>query len=183
LGRSDLNGKSADITNPGLTVSATGSDKDSAWKFFGGYQFSQTWGVEVSYASLGDAVGNVTRTAPAGTGRATVKNDSWGVYGTGTLPLGMGFNLFGKLGVSMNRARMSFSGSGAGFLASDSGGDRNSTLGLGVGASYWFNRNFAIRAEWEDFGTVGRPTNGLTSTGRPGTFHPRLFSIGAQVAF
>jgi OOP family OmpA-OmpF porin len=183
LGRSDLNGNAADINNPGLTITGTGGDKKSAWKVFGGYQFTPNWGAELAYASLGSATGNLSRTVPAGTGTFRVKNDNWALFGTGTLPIASGFNLTGKVGLSMNRARMTFSGSGAGFFASDSGGDRNTALALGIGANYWFNRNLAVRAEWEDFGKVGTPTNGLTTAGRPGTFRPRLFSVGLQYGF
>ncbi len=119
----------------GASGARQGNDTyEPSGKFFGGYQFSPSWGVEGQYVYLGKFnVGNAGSYEP----------ESWGLAATGTVPLSNKFYLMGKLGAAFNRL------SGANL-----GGDDKTDLLAGVGVGYNINKNWGIRAEYETFGTI-----------------------------
>jgi len=111
-------------------------DKDTGFKFFGGYQFDKNWAVEATYMDMGDAIGTAVG------GSATLKTTGWGLAGVGTMPVSDAFSVFGKLGFLRSEAKLNVTGNpefkGAG-----------STANIGFGASYNFTKTVALRAEWE----------------------------------
>jgi OmpA-OmpF porin, OOP family len=144
------------------------SDKDhgDAYKLYGGYEFTKNFGVEAGYAHLAkwsesDVDGSVS-----------YKPSSVYVAATGTLPLNDQFSLFAKAGVARNHAsvRVSIAGLGSG---SDS--FNHTTAMFGVGAAYNFTKNFAVVAEYENFGKV------LDEEGV--TIKANMLSIGARYKF
>ena len=74
----------------GIGVGAARTDADkTSWSLYGGYQFNQTWGLELGYADLGRYRGSDI--------------ESWSLAGTATLPLGERWSLLGKMGATSNQ--------------------------------------------------------------------------------
>lgn len=115
---------------------SVGDSSDTSYKAFGGYQFSPNWGAEVGYNHLGK---DFAMTVPGGV--ATGKLTNWYGAAVGTLPLGSGFSLLGKLGLARNEA--DFSGAGK---------DTRTGLMMGVGAEYAITPALSARLEYEDYG-------------------------------
>jgi OOP family OmpA-OmpF porin len=146
VGKSDFD----DSNTTGLITSGTVDGKDTGFKIFGGYQFNQNFGVELAYVDLGKASYSGFFGAAPVTG-GTVKTSGLNISAVGTLPLGSGFALFGKAGLFAWEAKANDVTGGVPFSEKKDGAD----LSLGIGASYDFTKNFAIRAEWERFKAVG----------------------------
>ncbi len=124
----------------GAGVGAAKTDSnETSWKLFGGYQLSPTWGVELGYTNLGRFRG------------ADV--EAWSLAGTGTVRLNESWALIGKLGAASNHARFT-------------GGGTRTELLVGVGMSYNFTRNTALRLEYEDFGKLSNANGGSNAHGR-----------------
>ncbi len=110
----------------GVGASKTDTNETS-WKLYGGYQFTPNWGAELSYNDLGRY--------------RNANIESWTVAGTGTLPMGPSWSLFGKLGLAMNRTRFA-------------GTTNKKDLLVGVGVGYAFTKNVGMRLEYEDYGRL-----------------------------
>jgi OOP family OmpA-OmpF porin len=121
------------------TSGLTCDRKDSSWKLFGGYRINRNFAVEAFYANWGEI--KITN----GVVTATGKLETFGLAGLGILPVGRQFELFGKLGLGSSKQK--FTASGPGITVSDR--DSGSDLLFGLGGSFNFSRNFALRAEWE----------------------------------
>jgi OOP family OmpA-OmpF porin len=146
VGQSDFD----DSNTTGLITSGAVDGKDTGYKIFGGYQFNQYIGVELAYVDLGQASYSGFSGAAPVTG-GTVKTSGLNISAVGTLPLSSGFALFGKAGLYVWEAKANDVTGGVPFSEKQDGTD----LSLGIGASYDFTKNFAIRAEWERFKAVG----------------------------
>ena len=96
--------------------SARTDTNDTAWKVYGGYQFSPTWGLELGYTDLGR-----NRGADA---------EAWSLAATATLPINERWSLLAKLGASENHVRFHDVGKRADLL-------------MGVGVGYAINRTWA----------------------------------------
>lgn len=153
---SDLN---STLAQSGLTASGTSvDDTDTGWKLFAGYQFNPYFAVEGGYLNLGRFDAHTTVTAVHGSpitptsvdARVKVK-DGLFIDAVGILPITEQLSAFGKLGVYSLKTEISASAGGA--SASDNA--RNSDLTYGLGVSYSFNKELALRAEWERFRKVG----------------------------
>ena len=134
----------------GITVNS-GTTNDTSYTLYGGYQFTPHWGLEVGYDDLGnkDSANAVVSGTP---GTVSGRIDNWYVAGTGTLPLGGGFSLLGKLGVVRNSIH--FGNLCGGALCVPSGSSTRTQPLVGVGAQYDFDRNWAARLEYDDYGKV-----------------------------
>ena len=179
LGKSNHKQNQADWSQAGST--STFSDKDTGYKIFGGYSFNQNFAVEGGYTDLGKYTANITNGASAG--QASVKTNSWNLFGVGTLPLGNDFSVFAKLGMTSNYSKMSFASTGGAYLAADSGTKRKSSVAWGLGGSYAFNKNISARLEYEDFGNAGEDNGSFTLPGRTSNSKPKLISLGLVYAF
>ena len=144
FGQSDID---EEITT-GLIDSGTVDGKDSGWKIFGGYMFSRNLGLEVAYVNLGEVSYSGSFGGFPVTG-GKVEVNGFNVAAVGNLPISEQFSVFGKIGLFMWDAEASDTTAGAPFSAAADGTD----LSLGLGVSYNFTRNFAVRAEWEMFQT------------------------------
>jgi len=113
-----------------------GNSSDTSYKAFGGYQFSPNVGAEVGYNNLGK---DFNMTVPGGV--ATGKLTNWYGAAVGTMPLGSGFSLLGKVGLTRNEA--DFGGAGK---------DTRTGLMLGLGAEYAITPALSARLEYEDYG-------------------------------
>lgn len=127
----------------GIGTVSSCDEKDSAWKFFGGYQFNRNFALEASYFDYGSvsASGQTFGVPFSISGDAT----AFGVAAVGILPLGNQFSLFGKLGLLSTEVDVAATGVGGAFAESDS----ETGLHMGVGVMFDIGRNFSIRAEWE----------------------------------
>lgn len=182
LGQSSTSFKSGDYAL-GLPNVAESQDKtDGAGKLFAGYAFNRTWAVEGGYADLGKPAVKYTGIGPlAGvSGQAEVRESAWFVAGKGTLALTDAFNVFGKLGVTWNKAKLNASSNNAAFNAaaglplSASKSSTDALVGLGVG--YNLGKQTELRFEYEDFGKFGDQNQ----TGRT---RATLWSLGLAYRF
>lgn len=146
-GKSDFDDNNA---IPDLISSGSVDGSDTGLKIFGGYQFNQNFGVELAWVELGEAGYSGTFFGAPVTG-GTVETWGLNVSAVGTLPLGSGFALFGKVGLFAWEAEASDVTGGLPFSGQDDGTD----ISLGIGVSYDFTRNSSVRAEWERFKAVG----------------------------
>jgi len=104
-------------------------DKDSAWKIFGGYKFSDRLSAEGSYVTLGDLHKNG-------------ENSDVSViaaHGVASMQVTEQFEVFGKLGV-MRWSSDNTDGGQDGFGAA-----------YGVGVKMHMNETTKLRAEWEKY--------------------------------
>ena len=127
----------------GLPPGVTGC-KDTAplFRIAGGYQFAPMWGAEVSYAGYGkESAGTL------GPFSLDWQFSGIQVSGIGTFTLGNDFSLIGKLGIARTKIELS----SGGFSESAT----STNLAYGIGAQYDFTESVAVRAQYEDLGTVG----------------------------
>lgn len=146
VGQSKVELNSADF-GPAAGETVSIDDKDTAWKFFGGYKFTQNFAAELGYAKLGEFS---ARFADAGGDLFTDNYEatSWNLAAVGTLPLSGSFSVLGKLGLTRNENELSSSDG-------SSTKDTESRLFWGVGAQYDFSPRVGVRLEYEDFGRFG----------------------------
>jgi len=140
--------KSYGINGDSGGVSVTGDSSKTSVKAFVGYQFTPNWGIEGQYSDLGNRT--VTLTAGALNGSIGARSDQWSIAGTGTMPLSNGFALSGKLGVSRNHTTGGTVCLGA--ACTTVGASNKTDLLAGVGLSYSFSKQWAVRGEYEHFG-------------------------------
>ena len=116
-------------------------DHDTAYKFFGGYQFNTNVGIEAGWADLGKMV------MSDGSDSISSHPRSLYVAATGTYPLAERFALTGKIGAARTRTTVTLSGIGEGK-------ETKTTLLLGVGGTYAITPTVQAVAEYEYFGKV-----------------------------
>ena len=104
-------------------------DKDTAFKLFGGYQFTPNIAAELGYTDLGKI------------GGINVKGNAWDLSAVGMWPLASQISLLGRLGAYHGELK-------------DGGSDTKNGLTFGLGAQYDFNRNIGVRAEWQRFNNM-----------------------------
>jgi OmpA-OmpF porin, OOP family len=126
-------------TAPGTTL----DDKDTSFRLFGGYQINRHFGVELGYSELGEATGD-----EPGFGAFRFEGKAWDLVAVGALPLANNFSLIGKLG--FYNGDLDFSGGGERLSES------NTDLTYAIGAQYDFNKNLGVRAEWQQYKSMGK---------------------------
>ncbi|MGH8696441.1 MAG: outer membrane beta-barrel protein [Burkholderiales bacterium] len=161
--------KSQDLN---LVPSVTTQGFDSTgfgWKLFGGYRFNPYFGLEGSYADLGNSSGGLKYAV-----------HSWNVAGVGRIPFASGFYLQGKVGAAFTRAQSSPFGQTVGNTS------YKTNVLVGGGFGYDFPSGFGLLAEAEWYGRTGTatgvdPTTGLiVGTGRADSY---LFSVSSMFRF
>ncbi|MFY9259937.1 MAG: outer membrane beta-barrel protein [Gallionella sp.] len=105
---------------------------NTASKIFVGYQTSEQLGFQVAYNDFGGYRGGTA--------------SAWSIAMVGTMPVNPDWDVSAKLGASENRTTAAGAGS-------------HSDIMWGVGGGYNFNRNVALRLEYENFGKL--PTDVL----------------------
>ena len=146
---SGINGSGPSALGP-LTV--TGDGTKTSYKLLGGYQFTPNWGLEAQYTNIGKFSDTVSFGAPTnatGTFSSTTASQ-WSLAGTGTLPIGSGFSLIGKLGASRNKFGATTLTLGAIPLSLP--GSSKTDLLIGAGIGYDLTKNVGMRLEYENFG-------------------------------
>jgi OOP family OmpA-OmpF porin len=147
VGRSDADDGNA---VPDLITSGTVDGTDTGFKIFGGYQFSQYFGLELAWVDLGKATYSGTFAGFPVTG-GSIKTQGFNFSAVGTYPFGSGFAVFGKVGAFAWESKQNDVTAGIPFSNKENGGD----VSFGIGASYDITKNIGIRAEWERFKAVG----------------------------
>jgi OmpA-OmpF porin, OOP family len=118
---------------------ASCEDTDTSWKLLGGYRFNRYVAAEASYIDWGEVTASTT------SARVSADQHSYGLAAVGTLPVGQGFELFGKLGFVHTEQQTRLN------AARSSSVDRDETeFHYGLGVKYAFTRNWALRGEWEN---------------------------------
>lgn len=150
----------------GSTVAGC-KDTATMYRIAGGYQFAPMWGAEVSYGSYGKASMGVATVPFLG----TIAAGDWQlsglqVSGTGTFPLGNAFSLIGKLGIARTDIKLTAASVSA----------TSTKLAYGIGAQYDFTKTVAVRAQYENLGTVG-------DVNTTGTAKVSLLSAGVVLKF
>lgn len=164
--------EAGDVRGPyvgiGLGVSKLGPRDDgldgthggppAAAKLYGGYQLTDTWGVEAGLVQLGHVHNDF-----AGSDGSTVRHGgnarSTYVAGTGRMALGSGFSLTGKLGVSFGQV----SGKDSEDSQYTLGGHKASPM-LGIGAEYKVNRKIALTLDLDGYGKVSEKVKASAAT-------------------
>lgn len=124
-------------------ATATNSDGwKTSGKIFGGYDFDQTFGVEVGYTDFRSSDYSYTLNGVNRTGSTDGK--SYYVAGKATAPVNEQFAVFGKLGAAQNKRNYSDT-----LLSGDTS---KTELYAGVGAQYNFNPKVAVTLEYERYG-------------------------------
>lgn len=117
--------KGDDIGGVSTDRSATGG------KLYGAYSFTPNFSLEAGYASLG------TFSSAAG----EAKGHGTFLDAVGTVPLGNNFSALGRVGLFGGRLENTAVG----------GTDSGTNLKLGAGVQYDFDKNIAVRGEWERY--------------------------------
>jgi OmpA-OmpF porin, OOP family len=133
------------------TVSIDDHDTNHGYKVFGGYQFHPNFAVEAGYFDLGH-FGYTANTSPAGSLAGQVRFKGVNLDLVGLWPITERFTALARVGVTSERARGSFSSTGAvslPFAASTS--ERATNVKFGVGAMYDFTPSLGVRLEAERY--------------------------------
>jgi OmpA-OmpF porin, OOP family len=139
-------------------------EQSRVFKIYGGYQLTDTFGVQAGYTRLGSL--NDTFTSNGVSVKQSVSGRSLYVAGTARYPVSESFALTGKLGVSFGKA------TGTNVLtASDKLiGSKRYLMG-GFGGEYRLNRSFALTADYEAYGKLSKKTSA------------DAFTLGARFSF
>jgi OmpA-OmpF porin, OOP family len=148
---------------------ASDSENKTGFKVYGGYGFTENFGVELGYANLGKVSSSINDGFDNGS--LTYKSHAVYLAGTATLPLTPQFSLFGKAGITANRGKLSATLNGE----SDSFTRTNTTAMFGVGAEFNFSKNLSVVAEYENFGKVIDENEGNTKA--------QMVSVGLRYKF
>jgi OOP family OmpA-OmpF porin len=108
-------------------------DEDTAWRIFGGYQFSNYFAAELGYHELGEASTN------AGDNQGT----AWELVAIASFPFTDKLSVYGKLGGYW------------GQLKGPHDDEDNTDLTYGVGVRYDFTPSWGVRGEWQRYTNMG----------------------------
>jgi OOP family OmpA-OmpF porin len=111
------------------------------FKLFGGYRFTDHFGLEFGYADFG------SQEATQDTATLKTEISGWTAVGTGVAPIGERFELFGKAGLFFAATSIDSTGGFEPFSRTE----RETELTLGAGGAFKLRR-LAIRVELEYFG-------------------------------
>lgn len=169
-------GRSNTSALPGAIMTKS---NDTVYGILGGYQFTKNWGAEAFYTGAGKWT--AVDANPA-TKTANGKADTWGIVGTGTLPLSDSFSLYGKLGYASTKTSVSCATvAGA---ACGAGGPTNATRGAatyGLGATYNVTPAIGIRFGWDRYGAA--VTNAVNTGGAKSNYNSNVYSLAAVFKF
>lgn len=130
-------------------------DKDDAYSIYGGSMLNNNFGLELGYIDMGD----IAR------GGGTTKAQGVNLSLVGKLPLSQSFGVFGKVGTTYGRTKVS-SLPGSGVTA---GNEDGFGLSVGAGVSYDFSERWSAVLQWDrhdfKFAGAGRESINATTVG------------------
>lgn len=153
----------AELISAGVTgLSSSMDDTDTGYKLQVGYSFTPNWAIEGGYVDLGEMSYKATGSlgGVAGNAKATVEANGWNIAGVGTMPINQQFSLFGKLGAIYADVDAKATLTGGGGSISDKASTTDWKANFGFGATYQFNKQWGMRAEWERFSNLGDSDTG-----------------------
>jgi OmpA-like transmembrane domain len=144
VGWGDIHQSSA--SGSGLNTTSSQST-GIAGQGFGGYQFNQTWAIDVGYTKF--TSGTITANNPAlgvASGSFNINTYAIEVLAKGIIPLENGFEIYGKLGPSYLRENSTFEGTTTPPpMAIHDGATLNKIFPtVAVGATFNFNLNLGV---------------------------------------
>ena len=131
------------------TVVVTCDNTTLGYKVFGGMQILEFLAVEAGYANLGKLTSDLEILGIPVSDETRIGGPL--LEAVFTLPLFEGFSVMGKAGGIYWSIEQDFVVAGTPVSQTTSGVD----MVLGLGAQYYFNRHFALRAEYEYFPNLG----------------------------
>ena len=161
LGRSRIGFDNGSFASNSPNISDSKNASKTGYSAFAGYDIDKHWAVEGGYTRLGSFKYNYTGTnALAGAaGQATYGAGAWWLAGKGTVAVSDKFDLYGKLGLSENRARDNESTNSAAMNAvlgtPVTRNTNKAAMLIGAGAEYHINKKVGVRLEYDDYGKFG----------------------------
>jgi len=154
-------------TPPGIGASSCSiGDTGTGWKLFGGYQLNPSLALELAYVDLGKFKTTIGLTGVLGGSigdlSATFHPTGYSADVVGTLPLGTGFGVLGRIGVfrwaldASSTGNVSLPGIADPFHEEVTGYN----IDFGVGAKWDFTRNLGARVEFQRFPKIGNNDTG-----------------------
>jgi len=151
------------------------NDDGTGRRFAGGYRFNQYWGLEVGHVDLGEATSDVnivTSPSPSSCGLSCansydlapkLKAHGWTAVAIGNLPLGSGWELYGRGGYFMWRLELNDDVTPTnsppygnktkiaptGFNSSSNASGMHATYGFGV--RWFFADHWTVRLGWDSY--------------------------------
>lgn len=118
-------------------------------KLFGGYDFTQHWGIEAGFARgpLDEYTRNYPEFGPGVYMHQKNRTQSLYVAAKGTLPMNDRFSLFTKLGLSHTRIKIDINGSPT--IGQHQDTQSNTGLYVGIGARYQLTQKLGLTLEVE----------------------------------
>jgi len=178
-----------DFTFNQAGVSESRDEIDTAYTFFGGYQFSQYIAAELSYTDFGKFAYIYNASALGfGEERLNYKAKSWAVSSVGRIPFGKsGFSAVGRIGVARNFAeRSAFTGDGPTVLTTSprpAASKHTISPVWGVGGEYDFTPALGVRLEYEDFGKFGSAASPFPNNVETGRARIHMYSLNFIARF
>lgn len=134
-------------------------EKDTAWKVYGGYNFSQYFALEMFYADLGEmslkgnngdtfSLGGTSYSFIANNASVVTDAQSFGLNVVGSYPLHKYFEPFAKIGLHRYDIESTVSGSN---LSTTSVSDDGTDIIYGLGFKIPVGKKVSFVAEWERF--------------------------------
>lgn len=157
-----------------VAVSSSVNKTDTAYKIQMGYQFNPNIAIEGGYIDLGNTKYSASFTG--GNASANSKAAGLNIAALGILPINESFSVFGKLGMINAKVETTVSANGPGGAASASASSTNWKPNYGFGATYNVNKQFGIRAEYEQFSKLG-------DANKTGEADVNLLSVGLSYKF
>ena len=140
-----------ELSAPGFDPTAVDTDSHkTAYKAFGGYQFSRHFALEGSYFNLGK-FGFSAPTAPAGALDGALSVRGFGFDAVGLLPFTDKLSAFAKIGASYAQTRDTFSATGGNVVVDSSPRAWHANPKIGAGLQFQYTEHFGVRAEWERY--------------------------------
>jgi opacity protein-like surface antigen len=161
--RLESDGLQAAAADVGLAVSNEVSDTAFGFQLAGGVTFNDVFGVELKYSDSGDGEDDVFFTdgviiVPV---NVEISIDGFTLYGVAQTQLAGSWDVFGKLGYTLQDGELD--ASAFGVSASDS--DDDDGIAAAAGLRYRFDANWAVTGELEYFsidfdGAIDEPLRG-----------------------
>ncbi len=122
------------------STAANCDDTNPSVSVFAGYHINRIFSAEAAFRNYGEVK----------TSTASIKGKGWEIDGIAAWPVFQQFSVYGKLGIKRSVVK------GDGTLTGDKETAYGPTYGLGV--QFDFNKNVAMRGEWQAYPGVGGST-------------------------
>ncbi|MBL4609455.1 MAG: porin family protein [Pseudomonas sp.] len=152
-GQSDADISKQELDNfwgvtPGLGVSSSLDNKDTAFKIGAGIQLNPYVAIEFQYLDLGTAEYKASNAFAEA--KTTAQTDGLGINAVGTIGFDR-LSLFGKVGYHQLKTEVKNSST---FLVNGSDSEKENVMSLGLGAAFALNESFSLVAEYERYQDV-----------------------------